>query len=570
MHPSADGGPAQDPLPQSIPHPPRIILFDWHATLVDTMDAMYQATNDMLGMLDKLGLLHRLVPPERSKTVADRKLVDYVREHRRLHPKIVAEKRVSRTDLLEVLFGKDDEAKEIAHRAFSRCYGQHYGDVSPFEPGIREVLSQIRKLGIRIGVLSNRVREFLEHELEFVEAGTWFRLFDSVVAGDDTPRLKPAPDPIYQALDDMKAQAGPDVWYIGDSTTDVIAAKNAGITSIFFNGAGWKRSWLQNIFPGTDEFPDQPDYVVDNFGELLDLVRQSLEQDAAAARHHFIPYVRTLEPLPRPAVVLFDWHATLADTLDAMYKAVDEALPAFRELGLTDRLVRPEDSKNENDAKLVRYVRDHYRLHPKIKTARKISRTDIFEVLFGDDEEAKRIAHDRFNQCYRSHFGHVTPFEPGVRDMLIQLRKRNIRIGVLSNRDREFLDQEIAAIEDGAWRDLFDTVVGGDDAPQRKPAPDPILKALENLGAPADAHAWYAGDSTTDTISAKQAHVTNVFYNGAQWSNAWLNRIFPGTPRHPHRPDAVVDDFNQFLELIDMSLSPFEHDLGTETWERLR
>lgn len=551
---SIDPTPATDPLSRNLPEAPRIILFDWHATLVDTMDAMYQATNDMLGMLDTLGLARRLAAPERSKTVADRKLVDYVREHRRLHPKIVAEKKVSRTDLLEVLFGRDEEAKEIAHRAFNHCYRQHYGDVTPFEPGVREVLSQIRKLGIRIGILSNRTREFLEHELECVEAGTWFQLFDSVVAGDDTPRLKPAPDPVYQALDDIRASSGPDVWYVGDSTTDVVAAKNAGVTSIFFNGAGWKRSWIQNIFPGTDEYPEQPDYVVDNFTDLLALVRHSLENDAAAVRHHFIPYVRTLEPLPRPDVILFDWHATLVDTLDAMYKAVDEVLPRLEDLGLSGRLVRPEDSKNDNDARLVRYVRDHYRLHPKIKAARKISRTDIFEVLFGRDDEAKRIAHEHFNRAYRHHYGHVSPFERGVLGMLEALRHRGIRIGVLSNRDREFLDREIAVVDAGRWAPLLDTVVGGDDTLRRKPAPDPIFRALANLHAPVDSHTWYVGDSTTDTVSASRAGVTGVFYNGAQWSNAWLNRIFPGSPRHPHRPDAVVDDFDELMRLVAMSM----------------
>lgn len=553
MQSSSDPDSVPDALSRAVPKAPRIILFDWHATLVDTMDAMYQATNDMLGMLDVLGLTQRLVAPERSKTVADRKLVDYVREHRRLHPKIVAEKKVSRTDLLEVLFGRDEEAKEIAHRAFNHCYRRHYGDVTPFEPGVRETLSQIRRLGIRIGILSNRTREFLEHELECVEAGTWFGLFDSVVAGDDTPRLKPAPDPVFQALEDIKAGSGPDVWYLGDSTTDVVAAKNAGVTSIFFNGAGWNRGWIQNIFPGTDEYPEQPDYVVDNFTEFLTLIQHSLESDAAAARHHFVPYVRALEPLPRPEVILFDWHATLVDTLDAMYKAVDEVLPTLEALGLADRLADPKDSKNDDDARLVRYVRDHYRLHPKIRAARKISRTDIFEVLFGRDEEAKRIAHECFNRCYRNHYGRVLPFEPGVRAMLRALRERQIRIGVLSNRDREFLDNEIAAVEDGLWHSLFHTVVGGDDTPRRKPAPDPVLRALDNLKTGADRHAWYVGDSTTDTISAHAAGVTSVFYNGAQWSNAWLNRIFPGSPRHPHRPHAVVDNFAQLLELVVMS-----------------
>ena len=202
----------------------------------------------------------------------------------------------------------------------------------------------------------------------------------------------------------------------------------------------------------------------------------------------------------------------------------------------------------------MRYVRDHYRLHPKIKAARKISRTDIFEVLFGGDEAAKRIAHESFNECYRHHYAHVAPFEPGVRGMLETLRDEGIRVGVLSNRDQEFLAAEIAMVEDGGWTGLFDTVVGGDDAARRKPAPDPVLKALDNLALPADPHAWYVGDSTTDTIAARQAGVTNVFYNGAQWSNAWLSRIFPGTPRHPHRPDAVVDDFDELLKLVSMSM----------------
>ena len=538
----------------TVPHAPRIILFDWHATLVDTMEAMYHAMDEMLSMLDQLGLRERLVPPEESKTEDDLKLVNYVREHNRLHPKIVATKKVSRTDLLEVLFGTDEEAKEIAHAAFSRCYRHHYGDVKPFEPDIRAVLSELRRIGIRIGILSNRAREFLEHELESIEHGTWFALFDSVVAGDDTNRLKPAPDPVFKALEQMKSAPGTDVWYVGDSTTDTTAAKNAGVTSIFFNGAKWDAHWLKKIFPGSEQHPYQPDYIVNHFQELLVLVKLALADDAAASGHHFTRYTRKLDPLPLPDVILFDWHATLADTLDAMYHAVDDALPQLAQLGLVDRLVDPEDSKNEDDRKLIAYVRENYKLHPKIKAARKISRTDIFEVLFGRDEEAKRIAHEAFNNCYRRYYGRVEPFEPGVRAMLEELRELGIRTGVLSNRDREFLEHELRAIEGRGWLHLFETIVAGDDAAQRKPAPDPIVKALANLGAACDEHAWYVGDSTTDTVSAKRAGVVSVFYNGAQWSDAWLDKIFPGTPRYPHKPDAIVDNFEDFLYLVNISL----------------
>ncbi|MCB1837954.1 MAG: HAD family hydrolase, partial [Alcanivoracaceae bacterium] len=81
--------------------------------------------------------------------------------------------------------------------------------------------------------------------------------------------------------------------------------------------------------------------------------------------------------LPRtPAdVILFDWHATLVDTHGAMYHAVDDMLPQLRELGLWQRLLNPRDSKTPEDARLLAYVREHLRLHPKVVAQKKISRT---------------------------------------------------------------------------------------------------------------------------------------------------------------------------------------------------
>ena len=51
-----------------------------------------------------------------------------------------------------------------------------------------------------------------------------------------------------------------------------------------------------------------------------------------------------------------------------------------------------DECKTPEDARLVDYVREHQRLHPKIMTERRISRTDIFEVLFGHNEAAKQVA----------------------------------------------------------------------------------------------------------------------------------------------------------------------------------
>ncbi|MEM7304359.1 MAG: HAD hydrolase-like protein [Pseudomonadota bacterium] len=148
-------------------------------------------------------------------------------------------------------------------------------------------------------------------------------------------------------------------------------------------------------------------------------------------------------PNARPNIVLFDWHATLVDTHDAMYHAVDDVLPKLLELNLIDRLVKTENSKTLEDAKLVKYVRENEKLHPKIKSERKISRTDIFQVLFGDDQEAKKIAHYAFDQAYRNYYGEVKPLEGGVEKMLQDLLELDLKVGVLTNRSREFMEKEL-------------------------------------------------------------------------------------------------------------------------------
>ena len=259
--------------------------------------------------------------------------------------------------------------------------------------------------------------------------------------------------------------------------------------------------------------------------------------------------------LAAPKVVLFDWHATLVDTLDAMYHAVDDVLPRFPELGLMEALIPHDRCKTPEDARLVDYVRAHRKLHPKIKAQRRISRTDIFEVLFGSNEAAKQVAHQAFNDAYRNHYGEAHPFEGGELELLIEMRELKVRLGILTNRDREFFEKELALVDDGQWVGLFDTTVCGCDTGKRKPNPEPIFKALDDLGAQPGPDSWYVGDSTTDVIAAKRAGITSVFFNGVGWEHAWINKIFPGTAAHPYQPDAIVDSFAEFKWLVEECLA---------------
>jgi phosphoglycolate phosphatase len=243
--------------------------------------------------------------------------------------------------------------------------------------------------------------------------------------------------------------------------------------------------------------------------------------------------------MARPRVVFFDWHGTLVDTFEAMYRAVDDVLPLLGPLGIARRLVRPGSSPLLEHELLIAHVRKHRQLPGWLKGARRISRTEIFEILFGRDEYAKHVAHEAFDRRYMQHFGTVRPFEPGVRAMLVALRAAGLATGLLSNRRRALLMQELAKVDGTGWKDLFDVVACGDDVRRRKPAPDMVMRALAGLRMAPGPDSWFVGDSTTDTTAAKTAGVSAIYYNGAKWEPAHLLRIFPDA----QRPDAVVANF---------------------------
>jgi AHBA synthesis associated protein len=98
----------------------------------------------------------------------------------------------------------------------------------------------------------------------------------------------------------------------------------------------------------------------------------------------------------------------------------------------------------------------------------------------------------------------LTRVHVGVRSMLNVLRLNGIRTAVATGRSAERAKWLLDRLR---LLPLLDAVVGGDEVPRGKPAPDLVIRALARLRVTPDA-AVVVGDAVTDLRSARAAGVT--------------------------------------------------------------
>jgi phosphoglycolate phosphatase len=82
--------------------------------------------------------------------------------------------------------------------------------------------------------------------------------FHPIVACTEDTGYKPSPLPIIYCVVDMKLDPG-EVAYVGDTVSDIMAAKNAGVKSIYINRF-------------SRPIKDKPDYEIDSLERLSAIV----------------------------------------------------------------------------------------------------------------------------------------------------------------------------------------------------------------------------------------------------------------------------------------------------------
>jgi len=159
-------------------------------------------------------------------------------------------------------------------------------------------------------------------------------------------------------------------------------------------------------------------------------------------------------------------------------------------------------------------------------------------------EQMRRVSPDLWEDLvatYRradSRLGPAQVFR-GIPTLVRTLRQRGVQLGVVSCKRRVLVETELEGI--GLHR-YFDVIIGYEDVSPPKPAPDPLLAAINHLELPLGS-ALYVGDSLVDMETGQAARVRTVL---AAWGHsAEMNGEFARYRLRALRPRdllALVDD----------------------------
>ena len=129
------------------------------------------------------------------------------------------------------------------------------------------------------------------------------------------------------------------------------------------------------------------------------------------------------------------------------------------------------------------------------------------------------------------------PLRPGVRRLLNEVRSAGLRLGIATTTTPENVTTLLSATMGPESIDWFDVIAAGDVVPNKKPAPDIYLYALNEMNLPAEECMAFE-DSENGLLSSMQAGLkTIVTVNGYTRSDSFESAVIvldqlgePGSP----------------------------------------
>lgn len=152
----------------------------------------------------------------------------------------------------------NEETIDKVLERFQTHYSQHMQIKSKPYPNVMKLLTILQSQDFQMAIVSNK-----SHEDVVVLVDVYFKnIFPFSYGESKTIKRKPSPDGLLAALSALNASAERTM-YVGDSPSDIVAAKAADMTSV---AATW------GYRPKEALNAQEPDHIIDAPMQLLDLL----------------------------------------------------------------------------------------------------------------------------------------------------------------------------------------------------------------------------------------------------------------------------------------------------------
>jgi HAD superfamily hydrolase (TIGR01509 family) len=102
---------------------------------------------------------------------------------------------------------------------------------------------------------------------------------------------------------------------------------------------------------------------------------------------------------------------------------------------------------------------------------------------------------------------------PGIRKLIADAKAKGYRLAIATTTTPANVDALLTATFGDEGHDLFEVICAGDSVPNKKPAPDVYLLALEKLGLPAE-QCLAIEDSRNGLLSSHAAGIATIVTPG--------------------------------------------------------
>jgi pyrophosphatase PpaX len=123
--------------------------------------------------------------------------------------------------------GLDEDGSDLVHKYRTFNNANHDQMVTAF-PGARETLQALREAGVRIGVVTSKIRFTSERGLNHCGLREYV---ETVITIEDVKKPKPDGEGVHLALERLGVKPTDRVLMVGDSPFDMGCARHAGVDS---------------------------------------------------------------------------------------------------------------------------------------------------------------------------------------------------------------------------------------------------------------------------------------------------------------------------------------------------